>query len=116
MFSPDTYDAPATDLWSLGVTLCDFFTPLRLVVETDWDYDDDTDEDVRDEDDSEEKSFSLIIPKRTMYGQSTRWHREHIFDLSRGELGLIWSIFKTRGTPDSTTWPVGLPVPEVLFD
>jgi len=105
LFSPDTYDAPATDLWSLGVFLCDFFTPLRLVIETHWDSDDDTDEDGRDENDFEETSLPLIIPKRVAHTQFARWRREHVFDCSRGELSLIWSIFKTRGTPDSTTWP-----------
>src|SRR5260370_37547770 len=107
LFSPGTYDGPATDLWSLGVTLCDFFTPLRLVGTDDDDDDDDTDEDGGDENDFEVKSFPLIIPKRAACSQSARWCRDHVFDCSRGELGLIWSIFKIRGTPDSTTWPVG---------
>lgn len=37
------------------------------------------------------------------------WRRKNLFDASRGEIGLAWSIFKVRGTPDEGNWPVGFP-------
>ena len=37
---------------------------------------------------------------------SSRWYRDPLFDSTRGELGLAWSLFKIRGTPTPETWPV----------
>ena len=36
------------------------------------------------------------------------WERRTLFDGERGELGLAWSIFQLRGTPNENTWPVNL--------
>ncbi|CAE6518362.1 unnamed protein product [Rhizoctonia solani] len=33
------------------------------------------------------------------------WHRMSLFDSTRGEIGLIASVFKLLGTPTETTWP-----------
>lgn len=35
------------------------------------------------------------------------WERCCLFDSERGDIGLIWSIFKTRGTANDENWPVG---------
>lgn len=39
----------------------------------------------------------------------TTWSRDTLFDGSRGEIGLAWSIFKIFGTPTDESWPVSDP-------
>jgi len=95
LFSPTTYDARATDLWSLGVTLSMFFTELRWVRESM--YDDESDDGAEYDDDDDDD----VIESRM------RWSRRTLFKASRGEIALIWSIFRLLGTPDKTSWPVG---------
>ena len=105
LFGTRSYHAKATDLWSLGATLAEFFTPLRLSIIGD-DYDDPSDNlDDDGEDDQEMKPF--IIPKTLRFGNpNLRWFRQALFNAERGEIGLAWSIFKIRGTPTTEIWPV----------
>ena len=100
LFGARTYDPFATDLWGLGVLFTEFFTSLRLTLE---------DKDA-DEDEGSDKNTTLepfIIPPHIRAGDPrARWMRDSIFDAERGDIGLTWSIFKVRGTPDETIWPV----------
>ncbi|KAF9237096.1 kinase-like protein [Melanogaster broomeanus] len=120
LFGPRTYDAFAIDAWSLGATLAELFTPLRLLGDED-------DDDVGfPESDSDSGSDSgrgpsqpttplepFIIPKGTRASApAARWTRNALFDGSRGELGLAWSIFRTRGTPSENNWPSFLSLPD----
>ncbi|KZP29315.1 kinase-like protein [Athelia psychrophila] len=101
LFGPRTYDAPATDLWSLGAMFAEFFTPLRLVSE-----DEDSDEEDGDEDSGDKTLTPFILPSALRPGNpGTTWCRDSLFDAARGEIGLAWSIFKTFGTPTDETWP-----------
>ena len=122
LFGPRMYDPFAIDAWSLGVTFSEFFTSLRLQ----------TDEDEDDEDlsfprpsDSESGSESgaepraptplptpFAIPRgpRRSGIPTGRWIRMSLFDGTRGEIGLAWSIFRVRGTPNEATWPVRPPL------
>ena len=38
--------------------------------------------------------------------RSADWVRQTLFDSRRGSIGLAWSIFKLRGTPNEANWPV----------
>ncbi|KAF9225186.1 kinase-like protein [Gyrodon lividus] len=115
LFGPRTYDAFAIDSWSLGVTFAEFFTPLRLLCG-----DDDDDEAPASDSDSDsdpDKPITplepFVIPKGTrLSAPATRWARDSLFDSSRGEIGLAWSIFKTRGTPNEDNWPSFLNLPD----
>ncbi|KAG9313848.1 hypothetical protein JVU11DRAFT_4614 [Chiua virens] len=128
LFGPRSYDAFAIDVWSLGVTLAEFFTSLRL--QTDSDSDDEDLALLNRADDGESGSESsadspraftpsptpFIIPRgnRPRPGIPTgRWTRTSLFDATRGEIGLAWSIFRVRGTPNESTWPVR-PSPYVI--
>ncbi|CAG7853763.1 SubName: Full=Related to CDC28-Cyclin-dependent protein kinase {ECO:0000313/EMBL:CCA68031.1} [Serendipita indica DSM 11827] len=107
MYTPKHYNACATDLWSLGITLSTLFTPLRLQ----------TDEQEEEEDNatsSSETSEDIPILKVEPYifprkpdgvPPHATWRRDPIFDASRGEIALLWSIFKVLGTPTKETWP-----------
>jgi len=109
MFTPCTYDAAATDLWSTGVLLANFFAPLTLVLDADdWEereYDDsDEGEEVEDSTTSlQHYIYPKQIPASSLGGG---WVRKPIFDASKGEIGLLWSIFRTLGTPNEGSWPV----------
>lgn len=91
------------DLWSLGATLAEFFTSLRLIDR--W-----NDSDSDNETDSESTTPQpFIIPtnlKSHIRLPDDKWSRDALFDASRGSIGLAWSIFKIRGTPNSAIWPV----------
>ncbi|KAG6811090.1 hypothetical protein H0H92_009016 [Tricholoma furcatifolium] len=107
LFSTRDYDAFAVDLWSAGATFAEFFTPLRLAFT-----DDDGDDDFSDEEDDGEgdkpSTEPFIQPKRLLghlRDGDVRWERDSLFNGTRGELGLAWSIFKVRGTPVPDTWP-----------
>lgn len=108
LFGARAYDARATDLWSLGAVLAEFFTLLRLRRP----YCDDEDSD--DEAEAEGKGDApakrpFHIPK-TLDPRSpdVEWEREALYDASRGAIGLAFSIFKVHGTPNDDTWPVSL--------
>ncbi|KAF8313182.1 kinase-like protein [Clavulina sp. PMI_390] len=95
LFSPPRYDACATDLWSLGVTLSMFFTDLRWIpshVGDDETYPD-------EEEDNDGRSHSPLSIRQM------RWSRKTLFTASRGEIGQIWSIFRLLGTPTEDSWP-----------
>ena len=82
LFGTRSYNPYATDMWSLGCLFSDFFTPLVT--------------------EEEEEGYSDYPSEG---GPSLT--RKTLFDAGRGEIALIWSIFKTMGTPTTVTWPVG---------
>ncbi|KZT08791.1 kinase-like protein [Laetiporus sulphureus 93-53] len=109
LFGPTTYDAFATDLWSLGATFAEFFTPLKLYRQYD-EYDEDIGSDA-DEEGWEKEPF--IVPRSlSVSDPDTVWKRESLFDSSRGSIGLAWSIFRTRGTPNKDNWPTFKELPD----
>ncbi|KAF9443744.1 kinase-like protein [Macrolepiota fuliginosa MF-IS2] len=95
LFGARNYDPFAIDRWSFGATLASFFTPLRLTSPTDDDnYDQ---EDIHD---------PFIIPSHLdLSTPNTYWSRDTLYDASRSEIGLAWSIFKVHGTPNEHSWP-----------
>ncbi|TFK70066.1 kinase-like protein [Pluteus cervinus] len=99
LFGARTYDAMTIDLWSLGATFAEFFTPLKL-------FNDDIDEfeDDLEPSDDDEISSPFIVPKELPYS-TLKWERNTLFNGTRGEIGLAWSIFKIRGTPNDENWP-----------
>ncbi|EAU92375.1 CMGC/CDK protein kinase [Coprinopsis cinerea okayama7 len=125
LFGTRAYDAIAVDLWSLGATLAEFFTPLRMSSDdTDDDGDDDDGGHCHDDDDDstepgnesngassdgEYGSSTLqpfIVPRYLRIGYpDAQWHRDTLFNGDRGEIGLAWSIFKIYGTPTLDNWP-----------
>lgn len=122
LFGPRTYDAFAIDAWSLGVTFAEFFTPLRLQTDEDEDEEGFSFQRSARAPESESGSDSstgprpptpppapFIIPRGMHWRPTVRWIRTSLFDGTRGEIGLAWSIFKVRGTPNVDTWPVRHP-------
>ncbi|KAJ8501879.1 hypothetical protein ONZ45_g11972 [Pleurotus djamor] len=118
LFGSRNYDLHAVDLWSLGATIAEFFTPIQLL--------DDDDEDLScpfptstsqpsatsHQDDIDDPATPLqpfILPPSCsgmhLLGPRYRWARHSLFDASRGEIGLAWSIFRVRGTPNENVWP-----------
>ena len=104
LFGARTYDPFSTDLWGLGVLFTEFFTSLRLTLENEDNY----------EDEESSKNTTLepftIPPHIRASDPRARWMRDSIFDAERGDIGLTWSIFKVRGTPNETIWPVSFPL------
>ncbi|KAI5119776.1 hypothetical protein M0805_009247 [Coniferiporia weirii] len=102
LFGPKTYDACATDLWSLGCTIAHFFTRLRLLRKS---YNDDDGDDF--DPDGEDSASGYVIPKDvdSITFRSAEWMRLPLFDGRRGSIGLAWSIFRLRGTPGEENWP-----------
>jgi serine/threonine protein kinase len=105
LFGPKSYNAFSTDLWSLGATLSELFTPLRLILSSSDGGDDDEDDTAGLEEDKEAPSF--IYPPSPTPDKEYKWERNSLFNGNRSELGLLWSIFKTMGTPNESNWPVG---------
>ena len=113
IFGPTTYSAPATDLWSFGATLAHFFTPLRLQRKS-YGYDsppynsDDEDSDMDEDSDTKVLESAYILPKDvdSITFRSADWIREPLFEAHKGSIGLAWSIFSLRGTPNAENWPV----------
>ncbi|KAF5385076.1 hypothetical protein D9615_000993 [Tricholomella constricta] len=120
LFGTRDYDAFALDLWSAGATFAEFFTPLRLISdEEDLEYDHgpDEEEEMEEEDEGFRAPQPFIMPKNLLPGTpETRWQRDTLFNGTRGELGLAWSIFKIRGTPTPEIWPLGFKAFEHLPD
>ncbi|GBE77583.1 kinase-like protein [Sparassis crispa] len=110
LFGANAYDAFAIDLWSLGATFAEFFTPLKLQVEYEGHACDDEDS-VEDDGDTFKEPF--IIPRQiSADNPDTVWVRESLFDSTRGSIGLAWSIFKTLGTPTGESWPTFKDLPD----
>lgn len=104
LFGSRDYDPLAIDLWGLGATLAEFFTPLRLLDR--WG-DSESDSESGSESATEVQPFIIPNKLRSQLGlPGAKWARESLFDASRGSIGLAWSIFKIRGTPNSDMWPV----------
>lgn len=94
IFGTRTYNPFVIDLWSFGATLASFFTPLRLSSPDD------------DADDDEDTHELFIIPSHLKFGTpDTYWSRDTLYNASRSEIGLAWSIFKVHGTPNEDSWP-----------
>jgi serine/threonine protein kinase len=121
LFAPRRYDAFAADLWSLGVVASGFFTTLLFkpkdigtdLREFEWDAlipEDATaapalaNESLSDPD----PTLPFHMPIMDM-GPGGTWCRMSLFDYTRGEIGLIASVFKLLGTPTEITWPVSDP-------
>ncbi|KAL5513666.1 hypothetical protein ACEPAH_4065 [Sanghuangporus vaninii] len=106
LFGPKTYDACATDLWSLGCTMASFFTPIRLRRKS-YDGDYNGDEEEEEGSDDYDPPAAYLLPKDidAITFRSADWMRQTLFDSRRGSIGLAWSIFKLRGTPNEVNWP-----------
>lgn len=105
LFGAQGYDAGAVDRWALGAVLAEFFTALRL--EDDEDDEDEEDSDLESESGEDAGGVGMrpfVVMARA--GPDARWTREALFDAERGDIGLAWSIFQIRGTPDGRSWPV----------
>ncbi|PPQ89974.1 hypothetical protein CVT25_009614 [Psilocybe cyanescens] len=107
LFGSRNYDHCAIDLWSVGATFAEFFTPLRLVSDDEDDGDDDDDTDPDAEGEPEHVPLEpFIVPKYLRIGYpGAQWKRNTLFNGERGEIGLAWSIFKIFGTPTEANWP-----------
>jgi cyclin-dependent kinase 8/11 len=111
LFGPRNYDAFAIDSWSLGTTFAEFFTSVRLFNPEDYDFEDDEQFD-SDDDSPSKPAEPFIIPKGLHIGDPTnRWARDSLFDSTHGEIGLIWSMCKIRGSPNEINWPSFLSLP-----
>ncbi|TRM70577.1 kinase-like domain-containing protein [Schizophyllum amplum] len=111
LFGPRTYDPFAIDMWSLGATFAEFFTSLSLYLDDDNDGFPEDEDAVEDEEDARPVAFHVPRFLRIGYPGS-KWARETLFNGSRGEIGLAWSIFKIRGTPTPELWPTFTDLPD----
>ena len=102
LFGARSYDARASDLWSLGATFAEFFTTLRLHDTSDSDYEPDG----ADADAECDPTRPFAVVEGRSDSARMEWERCALFDASRGDIGLAWSIFKTRGSPSAHNWPV----------
>jgi cyclin-dependent kinase 8/11 len=128
------YDPFALDAWSLGCVVAEMFTPIArtpfshdtairlddleedsqsqegtslepfVIVhpETETETDSDSDADA----DSDVDSHVTVTSRDAQQVEALFTIRQTLFDGSKGDLGLIWSILRVRGTPTSETWPV----------
>lgn len=106
LFGSKDYDPLAVDLWGLGATLAEFFMPLRLLDR--WE-DSDSDGDDESGSDTAIDPEPFIVPvklRSQVVLPGAKWIRDSLFDASRGSIGLAWSIFQIRGTPNSGIWLV----------
>ncbi|KAL1664899.1 kinase-like domain-containing protein [Schizophyllum commune] len=131
LFGPRTYDAFAIDMWSLGATFAEFFTPLSLYLDdedegfggfggpgggfarsgTNSGRSEDDDNDADEEEPGPAQAFNIPSHLRIGY-PGAKWARETLFNGSRGEIGLAWSIFQIRGTPNEELWPTFHTLPD----
>lgn len=110
MYSPKKYDPAGADLWSMGVTMAIFYAPIHLEL---------------DEDGSSDSRSSSASSKEQRSPSSVRstpgyvipvglssiplhatWRRDALFIATRGEIAMLWSIFRLMGTPTEDSWPV----------
>lgn len=97
LFGTTSYLARAVDSWSLGVLLAEFFTALRLTSE---------DDNELPPEPHSPGAKPFVLPEGGSFADPHAvWKRDSLFDASRGEIGLAWSIFCVRGTPTEETWP-----------
>jgi serine/threonine protein kinase len=101
-FSPRTYDAPALDLWALGTTLAEFFTPIERVIIPVDDYS------TRALSTSFEGMWAGSGGARSRPKPKTRARRKWLFDPEGGDISLVGDFFKLLGTPDTNSWPASL--------
>jgi serine/threonine protein kinase len=101
IFSATDYDPYAVDTWSLGAICAEFFTPVRFIPN-----DLENSDDPLVYEDEENETWPSFINPPASSSQRGRWLREPIFNAKKGSIGLAWSIFKTRGTPNDSIWPV----------
>ena len=100
LFGARKYDATACDLWALGATFTEFFTTLhRRPLSSEFDDDSDTEE-------RGDPTKAYLFDELPDSWSRFEWERYSLFDGSRGDIGLAWSIFRTRGSPTQETWPV----------
>ncbi|KAF9535623.1 kinase-like domain-containing protein, partial [Crepidotus variabilis] len=100
LFGYRNYDPTAIDLWSIGATFAQFFTPLRLSSD---DPEDDDDDDLVG---GQSAAKPFMVPRYLRIGYpGSQWRRDTLFNGERGEIGLAWSIFKIFGTPTADSWP-----------
>jgi cyclin-dependent kinase 8/11 len=97
------YDATAIDLWALGAAFAEFFTTLHCRRALADDFDDDDDADAGERGDPTKAYLFDELPGPWARSE---WERYSLFDGSRGDIGLAWSIFRTRGSPTPENWPV----------
>ena len=93
-------------MWSVGVTFADFFRPLKQQLDMD-EWDDDCDEEV-EEDEQQHTTLPFVFLQNPSPSRIASWCRLSLFSAERGDIGLAWSIFKVRGTPNETNWPVNV--------
>lgn len=105
IFGAKDYDPFSVDLWSFGGVCAEFFTSLKYVPD-EYLSEDEYDEGVEEEFVGPLKPF--VVPE-TLDSRRGYWSKTTLFDSERGAIGLAWSIFKTRGTPDDINWPVNDP-------
>ncbi|KAI0713124.1 kinase-like domain-containing protein [Cerioporus squamosus] len=110
LFGATDYNAYATDLWSAGAVFAEFFAPLRLCKADDEDgwYQEEEEEDSASDSESDESLSKppFILPKSLSPDDpDVEWARESLYDGTRGQIGLAWSIFKVHGTPTDDSWP-----------
>jgi hypothetical protein len=92
-------------MWSFGAVFAEFFSTMYCIADDGYEGESgDIDPYVKIEDDNS-NPFE-ISPSVMNNPEDIKWDRKSLFNGSRGEIGLIGSIFKIRGTPTEETWPV----------
>jgi len=87
------------------VTFTDFFRPLKQQLDDVDEWDDDLEEEEVEEGE-QHTDTPFIFLRNPPPSRIISWRRLRLFDADRGDIGLAWSIFKVRGTPNKTNWPV----------
>jgi serine/threonine protein kinase len=107
LFGVRKYDATACDLWALGATFAEFFTTLHRRRALSSNFDDEDDD--ADAEERGDPTRAYLFDELPEVCARSEWERYSLFDGSRGDIGLAWSIFRTRGSPTPQNWPVRFP-------